>query len=363
MSAVPTSSKRRLLLASDRGDRSSELAKILQTLGEVDTIATSEIPPFPKSDISGLVVDINLRSPESVQMVRNRLRADVYSEMPRLFVLQDALHHATMQAWALGATDTISRPFNADAILRRIHAAFPDSENFDATDRGKTLNRGVAAAHAVMIKIFEKLPAGVPLSFEDVTQAETQIIKAIRHCSLREWLTVIGCHHTDSYRHCLFATGFAVAFSQHLGMREDDQRRLTRAALLHDVGKAFVPVSILDKKGPLTDEEVAEMRQHPRRGYEALAKQGGFPPEMLDVVLSHHELLDGGGYPHGLRGDQISDIVRLTTIVDIYAALVENRAYRMPFTHSKAFSMMEGIGKKLDQQLLQAFRPIAFGCY
>ena len=363
MSAVPTSSKRRLLLASDRGDRSSELAKILQTLGEVDTIATSEIPPFPKSDISGLVVDINLRSPESVQMVRNRLRADVYSEMPRLFVLQDALHHATMQAWALGATDTISRPFNADAILRRIHAAFPDSESFDATDRGKTLNRGVAAAHAVMIKIFQKLPAGVPLSFEDVTQAETQIIKAIRHCSLREWLTVIGCHHTDRYRHCLFATGFAVAFSQHLGMREDDQRRLTRAALLHDVGKAFVPVSILDKKGPLTDEEVAEMRQHPRRGYEALAKQGGFPPEMLDVVLSHHELLDGGGYPHGLRGDQISDIVRLTTIVDIYAALVENRAYRMPFTHSKAFSMMEGIGKKLDQQLLQAFRPIAFGCY
>src|SRR5215471_7609356 len=148
MSAVPTSSKRRLLLASDRGDRSSELAKILQTLGEVDTIATSEIPPFPKSNISGVVVDINLRSPESVQMVRNRLRADVYSDMPRLFVLAEALHHATMQAWALGATDTISRPLDPKAILQRIRAAFPDSEGFDATQRGKTLNRGVAAAHA-----------------------------------------------------------------------------------------------------------------------------------------------------------------------------------------------------------------------
>ena len=365
MSAVPkaTPSKRKLLLASDRSDRSSELANILRTVGEVDTIATSEIPPFPKGNISGVVVDINLRSPESVQMVRNRLRADVYSDMPRLFVLQDALHHATMQAWALGATDTISRPFSADAILQRIHAAFPDTEGFDATDRGKMLNRGVAAAHAVMIKIFQKLPAGVPLTFADVTQAETQIIKAITHSSLREWLTVVGCHHTDSYRHCLFVTGFAVAFAQHLGMRDDDQRRLTRAALLHDVGKAFVPVSILDKKGTLTDEEVAEIRQHPRRGHEALGKQGGFPPEMLDVVLHHHEMLDGSGYPHGLRGDQISDIVRLTTIVDIYAALVENRAYRVPFTHSKAFSIMEGMGKKLDQQLLQAFRPVAYGCY
>ena len=155
---------------------------------------------------------------------------------------------------------------------------------------------------------------------------------------MREWLTTVGCHHTGSYRHCLFVTGFAVAFAQHLGMREDDQRRLARAALLHDVGKAFIPVAILDKPGPLTLEEMEEMRQHPRRGYDALAAQGGFPPEMLDVVLHHHEFLDGTGYPDGLNGKQISDIVRLTTIVDIYAALVEKRAYRLQFTHARAFA-------------------------
>ena len=82
---------------------------------------------------------------------------------------------------------------------------------------------------------------------------------------------------------------------------------------------------------------------------------------MLDVILHHHELLDGSGYPDGLRGNQISDIVRLITIVDIYAALVEKRAYRLPFTHAKAFAMMEAMGDKLDQHLLQAFRPVAFG--
>ena len=103
------------------------------------------------------------------------------------------------------------------------------------------------------------------------------------------------------------------------------------------------------------------MRQHPRRGYDVLAAQGGFPPEMLDVVLHHHEFLDGSGYPNGLRGNQISDIVRLITIVDIYAALVEKRAYRMQYTHAAAFAMMEKMGDKLDQHLLQAFRPIAFG--
>ena len=360
--ATQTSPKRRLLLASDRADQSSELADILKSVGDVDMVATSDIPASP-AGLSGVVVDINLRSPESVQAVRKKLQADAYMQMPRLFVLADALHHASMQAWALGATDTISRPLDRDAILQRIQAAFPDSERYDASDRGKMLNRGVAAAHAIFVKMFEKLPRGGVLTFEEVQQAETKILKAIKHSSLREWLTTVGCHHAASYRHCLFVTGFAVAFAQHLGMREEDQRRLTRAALLHDVGKAFVPVEILDKPGQLSEPEKLEIRRHPQRGYDALKAQGNFPPEMRDVVLHHHELLDGSGYPNGLSGSQISDIVRLTTIVDIYTALVERRAYRLPFTHSRAFGIMESMGGKLDQQLLQAFRPVAMGTY
>ena len=354
-------SKRRLLLASDRSDQSEELAVILRSVSEVDTISTANIPDALARDFSGVVIDINLRSAESVQRVRNKLLGDAYKSVPRLFVLADALHHGSMQAWALGATDTIARPLDARSILQRIRAAFPDSEGQDETASGKALNKGIEEAHAVMVKIFEKLPAGIPLTFNDVMRAETQILKAIKRSSLRDWLAAVGRHHNHSYRHCLFVTGFAVAFAQHLGMREQDQRRLARAALLHDVGKAFIPVAILDKPGKLTDEEMTEIRTHPRRGYDALAAQGGFPREMLDVVLHHHEFLDGSGYPDGLNGDQISDIVRLTTIVDIHAALVEKRAYRSPFTHAKAFAIMEDMGAKLDQHLLQAFRPVAMG--
>jgi putative nucleotidyltransferase with HDIG domain len=363
MSAQANPSKLRLLLASDNHEKSQELARILQSVGEVDTVSTSDLPDRPDSDLSGIVVDINLRFPESVQRVRNKLRHEAYRAMPRLFVLSEALHHGTMQAWALGATDTISRPFDAAGILQRIRAAFPDSQNFDATDRGKILNVGVAAAHQVIVKIFDRLPAGEPLKFSDVVEAEYKILKAIKHSSLREWLTAVGCHHTDTYRHCLFVTGFAVAFAQHLGMREDDQRRLVRAALLHDVGKAFVPLTILDKPGLLTEEEINEIRKHPRLGFDALAAQESFPPEMLDVVLHHHELLDGSGYPDGLKGDQISDIVRLTTIVDIYSALVEKRPHRLPFTHAKAFATMERMEGKLDPHLLHAFRPVTLGAY
>jgi|SRR5689334_9990316 len=361
--AKQTSSTRHLLLASDRSDQSSELASILRTVGEVDILPTADIPEKPDGRFSGVVVDINLRSPQSVQRVRNKLRNEAYSNVPRLFVLADALHHASMQAWALGATDTIARPFDPEDVLQRIRAAFPDSDIYDASDRGKTLNAGVAAAHEVMVKMFERLPAGEPLKLDDVIAAEKKILRAIKHSSLREWLTAVGCHHVDSYRHCLYVTGFAVAFAQHLGMHENDQRRLTRAALLHDVGKAFVSREILDKQGKLTVEEINELRQHPQRGHEALSAQGGFPLEMLDVVLHHHEFLDGSGYPHGLRAEQVTDIVRLITIVDVYSALVERRAYRLPFSRERAFAIMESMGSKLDQQLLQAFRPVAMGGY
>src|SRR6201991_3525364 len=169
--AKQTSTQRRLLLASDRADQSSELAHILRSVGEVDTVSTTDIPASP-AGLSGVVVDINLRSPESVQLVRKKLQADAYSQMPRLFVLADALHHASMQAWALGATDTISRPLDRGAILQRIRAAFPDSQFYDESEKGKTLNRGVAAAHSVMVRIFEKLPAGEPLKFDDIVEAE-----------------------------------------------------------------------------------------------------------------------------------------------------------------------------------------------
>ena len=119
----------------------------------------------------------------------------------------------------------------------------------------------VTAASSVMVKIFERLPAGEPLKFSDVVEAENRILKAIKHTSLREWLTTVGCHHVESYRHCLFVTGFAVAFAQHLGMREDDQRRLSRAALLRDVSTRRLSRwrSLEISRGGLTGAETNEI--------------------------------------------------------------------------------------------------------
>ena len=261
----------------------------------------------------------------------------------------------------LGATDTIQRPLDPDGILSRIRHVFPETPEDERTTDARILSNGVTAALVVMSKIFRRLPAGIPLTIDDVIEAETQILRALKRSSLRQWLIAINKHHNRSYRHTLHVTGFAVAFAQHLGMREDDQRRLTRAALLHDVGKAFIPVPILNKVGKLTDEEVGVLAQHTRLGYDALKEQRGFPGEVMDVVLHHHEMLDGTGYPDGLRGSQISDIVRIITLADTYASLLEPDAETDAMTPEQAFAIMELMGDKLDSALRQAFRPVAMG--
>jgi HD-GYP domain-containing protein (c-di-GMP phosphodiesterase class II) len=354
--------RRTLMLASDRGDQSTDLARILSAVGQVEVVSTTNIPDIPAKALSGIVVDVDLKSSDSVQRLRRKLVGKAYQSIPRLFVLADTLHHGATQAWALGATDTIQRPLEEQAVLRRLEASFAGiAEKEPSTANRETLNRGVSAAHAVLVRVFEKLRAGMPLSPEDIMQEETRILKALKRSSLKEWLLAVSRHHNRSYRHCLMVTGFAVAFGQHLGMREEDQRRLARAGLIHDVGMAFIPLAILNKAGPLTPQEEAVLESHTRRGFDALSAQASFPREMLDVVLHHHELLDGSGYPDHLKDGEITDIVRIITIADIFSGFVEQTRRQPDFTRENAFAIMEKMGDKLDMQLVQAFRPIALG--
>ena len=101
------------------------------------------------------------------------------------------------------------------------------------------------------------------------------------------------------------------------------------------------------------------MRTHAAQGHAMLAGQRGIGPVILDVIRHHHEYLDGTGYPDGLRGRQITGYVRIVTICDIYAALIERRPYKAPMPAQQALGVLKGMGGKLDRDLLRGFEAVA----
>lgn len=138
-----------------------------------------------------------------------------------------------------------------------------------------------------------------------------------------------------------------------------DQRRLTRyAALLHDVGKVGVPLCIINKPGPLDDDEFGQMKQHPTVGAEIL-RDIDFLAPAIDIVRFHHERLDGKGYPHGVDRDGLSDIVRIVTAVDAFDAMTSTRSYRRALAVEAALEELRRCtGSQFDPKMVEALARV-----
>lgn len=216
----------------------------------------------------------------------------------------------------------------------------------------------VERATALVTRLFEGAAAGRPPSPEEAEEGTRIVLDTVSEVGIRAWLDLVWRHDLQVYQHSLSVAGFAAAFAAELGFSRSDRQRLAKAALLHDVGKALIPQTILNKPGPLTPDEMAVMRTHAALGADLLAKEGAFEPEILDVVRYHHERLDGSGYPEGLKGAQISDLVRLVAICDVHSALTERRVYRAPLSAAEAAAIMQAQAGPLDPDLLRVYRPI-----
>jgi putative nucleotidyltransferase with HDIG domain len=195
-----------------------------------------------------------------------------------------------------------------------------------------------------------------PIDTSAVQSAGGAVVSQIEAEGLASWIETVRAHHSQTYQHCLLVTGVAVAFGRHLGVSRADLHRLSFAGMLHDVGKARIPLAILEKPGPLDAGELAIMRKHPEHGLLALAATPSLTPEMLDMVVHHHEYLDGSGYPHGLQANEISDLVRIMTISDIFGALLERRSYKPPLSGEAAYKILLDMSARLDKDLLREFK-------
>jgi HD-GYP domain-containing protein (c-di-GMP phosphodiesterase class II) len=152
---------------------------------------------------------------------------------------------------------------------------------------------------------------------------------------------------------------WAERVAEHMGVGSEQLSEVGVAALLHDIGKIGVPDSILQKPGPLGDEELALIRRHPEFGWAILNSIPGFEKTSL-LVLHHHERFDGKGYPAGLAGKTIPIGARIVSVVDTLDAMLSDRPYRPSYSIPEALVRLEPeAGSQFDPDVLGYFIEIA----
>ncbi|MDP1648361.1 MAG: HD-GYP domain-containing protein [Rubrivivax sp.] len=158
-----------------------------------------------------------------------------------------------------------------------------------------------------------------------------------------------------TYMHSVAVCALMVALGRTLGLDEAACRQAGLAGLMHDLGKAVMPLAVLNKPGRLTDEEFQVIRSHPVRGHELLLEGRGAMAEMLDVVLHHHERVDGTGYPQRRCGEALTTLARMGAICDVYDAVTSNRPYKAGWNPAQAIAQMAGWKGHFDATLFSAF--------
>jgi putative nucleotidyltransferase with HDIG domain len=335
---------------TDRPTRSTELAEFLRRVADVRVVGTEErwnAGPRPTAVVS----DLTLTHPHCIRSLRRLRQAYGEGAVPLVCLLRSGDPSAHLEAKALGAKACLSADSHhelvADALVR---VAFPGQEVAD-----RIVSRSCSRAAEVLDSMFSTAQGGGAPSMAAVDRGVGPVLEAIKGGRLDRWLATVWAYDDATYQHCLLVTGYAASFAQFLGFSQRDRQALVRGALVHDVGKAKIPREILNKPGRLNDDEMAVMRTHAACGFDLLANGGECDAATLDAVRHHHEMLDGSGYPDGLRGDEIGDPVRLLTICDIYAALTERRPYKAPLPADEALRILAGMSGKLEPALLGAF--------
>jgi putative nucleotidyltransferase with HDIG domain len=173
--------------------------------------------------------------------------------------------------------------------------------------------------------------------------------------SLRALVHAMDIRHKETSDHSDRVMRMTLALAKLAGLRGEELRKARFGALLHDIGKLALPDAILIKPGPLSEEEIQVMRTHPQLGYDLL-QQVDFLRDAAEIPYNHHERWDGGGYPRGLRGEEIPLAARVFSVVDVWDALSFPRVYKPAWPQDEVVAYLRKIaGSQLDPKLVELF--------
>lgn len=246
----------------------------------------------------------------------------------------------------VGATaDKVARRFLPLAALLRLSIVFPN----------QAPSRFIVALRSGSTRSLQKRLAQLDAAEFAGSEAEAAQI-------IVELAAALSRHDRLTRGHSERVRAYTALIAKEIGLSDQASNRLQWAGLIHDVGKLKIPYEILTKSGPLTDREYAIVKTHPTQGMHLAAPLAEFLGPWIGAVGEHHERFDGQGYPHGLRGDEISVAGRIVAVADAYDVMTAARSYKKPMSAASAREeLARCAGTQFDPDVVRAFLNVGIG--
>ena len=205
--------------------------------------------------------------------------------------------------------------------------------------------------------IFKTLNKGGQLDIDSVKLVVSDLLESIiKNPDTMIWLSHLIYKDEYTAIHSVNVCILSLTFGRTIGLSEVELNNLGLGALLFDIGKSKIPDEILKKPDALTDNEFLLMKAHAFMGYATLESSSKVSKESIEIILNHHERLNGKGYPNGRRGEEISKLTRIVSIVDVFDAMTSDRCYKDAFQPQHALNEIYNMApEEFDQELVEGF--------
>ena len=288
-------------------------------------------------DLAVILLDLIMPVMSGFDVLEYMNERGYIANIPVITISGDDSGKTVRAAYDKGVSDYITRPFDARVVYRRVSNT---------------------------VKIYarqKKYIAEIAGQIREKEKNRSMIIEILSHVVERPCDGLVSNHASHITDFTRLVLERLVCKSNAYGLNAGDIGVISAAAALHDIGKAYIPSEIVNKKGKFTPEEFEIMKKHTVLGDEMLKEVKNFSEEPLikyarEICLYHHERYDGKGYPKGLKGDEIPIAAQVVSVCDVYDALCSERSYKPAYSHETSMKMIEN-GE------CGAFNPIILECF
>lgn len=204
--------------------------------------------------------------------------------------------------------------------------------------------------------LYGDVTTGLSVNLKVIDEMANDIVSSVfRNTSAMTILTRIKDKHSYNWRHMINCAIFTAVFAKYLGYKEEAVQQLAMGALLHDLGQAKLPQGIISRPSKLTSSEMDIIKRHVAQGLGLVKGEKGITPLILDMIVNHHERLDGSGYPRGITAEKLSRPARMMAIVDVYDALTADRPHQEGDEPINALRYLLANKELFDAELVQHF--------